>query len=173
MALSGKAYNINDLVTYTEERELRYPQTIEEHRKLNRKDDVFDISKAGKLGCPLRWPATQAEYEFANVASNPFNKLLDKEPTGVRDALGTLIYPTCDVPFVFRLPADEETFINKKLPGDYQELVAKFGNNELVTELDSYKVKKVCVLKGIDQSGKCYLVPVDKANSPSDECIIV
>lgn len=171
-ALSGKAYNVNDLVTYVEERKLYYPKDQAEFDALRRFDVDFDPSRVGTLGCPLRWPANENERDIANLISNP-SAMVDKPPSEISGALGNLIYSAAGIPFVFRLPKDKETFDYNKLPGDFEELRSRYGNEGTVTEMESYKVKKVCVLKGIDQSGKCYLVPVKESHDSSAGCIVV
>jgi len=99
--------------------------------------------------------------------------VLGKGDADIRGALGSLIYSNNEIPFVFRLPKDKETFIKRKLPGNYEKLLAIYGREGVVKELESYKVKRVCVLKGIDKDGNCYLIPVEKANDPNAECITV
>ena len=99
--------------------------------------------------------------------------MLGKGDADIRGALGSLIYSNNEIPFVFKLPKDEGTFINKKLPDDYKDLLAICEKEGLVRELKLYKIKKVCVLKRIDKNGNCYLISVKEANDPSAECIIV
>jgi hypothetical protein len=72
VALSGKAYNINDLVIYKEERKLYYPKDSEEFEKLGRTDIDFEESRAGELGSPLRWPSSDNEKAVANLDSKVF-----------------------------------------------------------------------------------------------------
>ncbi len=67
--LSGKQYTIGDAVYFTDKAELSYPGTRAEFDLLQRRDIEFDQDKAGMLGTPLRYPATEAEWRAADLES--------------------------------------------------------------------------------------------------------
>lgn len=87
----------------------------------------------------------------------------------VNEALQQLIQPQPQIPFMFKLPEDEETFVEKGFPGDYGELSKSFKPGETVTEMKTYRAKRVCQLKAMDDNDTCYLAKLDEADQiPSD-----
>jgi len=149
--LTGKAYNINELVTYTEELPLYYPNTEQDFSLLRRGDIKFDKRRAGKQGCPLRYPLKTEELEALGLESN-------SQVVMINEPLQKLMQPHQEIPFVFKMPEDEETFVNKGFPGNYNELKQKYNPGELVTEANTYKAKRICLLKAVDDNDNCYLV---------------
>jgi hypothetical protein len=156
--LTGKGYNINELVTYTEELPLYYPKTEQEFSLLRRRDIKFDKKRAGKQGCPLRYPLKAEELQALGLESKS-HVLMVSEP------LQKLIQPHQEVPFVFKMPEDEETFVSKGFPDDYNELKTKYNPGDLVTEANTYKAKRICQLKAVDDSDNCYLVKLNEEDS--------
>jgi hypothetical protein len=71
------------------------------------------------------------------------------------------------------MPKDKLTFIDKNLPGDYDELLDKYQPNNLVTEMEYYMKKTVYLLQAITDGEKCELVPVDQANTNHQDIIRV
>ena len=62
---------------------------------------------------------------------------------------------------MFKVPENEEIFNIKRLPGNYKELVKKYGVGGKVSEMDSYEAKCLCTLKAIDDNDICYLQPIN------------
>lgn len=67
--LSGKAFNIGDLVLHSEEVKLYYPKDNDEFEALRRMDLTFDPERAGTEGSPLRYPANPLELRISNILS--------------------------------------------------------------------------------------------------------
>lgn len=65
--LSGKAYNTEDLVQYSEDVYLDYPKDEAEFATLRRKDLDFDPSRVGTRGTPLRYPANPVELRLSDL----------------------------------------------------------------------------------------------------------
>ena len=77
------------------------------------------------------------------------------------------------IPMIFKFPIDEQTFIDKNLPGNYKELSKKYKPNDVVKEIESCYKNVLGVLKGIDTEENCYIVPVDQINNTLPEVIKV
>lgn len=65
---------------------------------------------------------------------------------------------------MFKMPINEEDFIARGLPGNYEELRNKYASGDLISEMDTCVKKRLCILKAIDNNGDCYLVPVENKN---------
>lgn len=163
--LCGKAFNINELATYNEIVPLVYPLDEIEFNKLLLTDKKFDPDRAGKRGCPLRYPANESEWESAALEKGPY------KPS--ENPLQSLVQPSTKIPFMFRMPPDEDIFKLRQLPGIYSELAKKYAPGDLVSEMDSNIVKRICVIKAIDQDEDCYLIPVEQVDNEKPQLIKV
>ena len=63
---------------------------------------------------------------------------------------------------MFRMPKDAEAFAKNRLPGNYEKLKKKYKEGAVVKEMDSIDAKRLCVLKGMDSEGICYLGPISE-----------
>ena len=158
---------------YSEKVELKYPNNEEEFKALRRNDIDFDLSRVGKTGTPLRYPANPVELRISDVLSKSCMETIIEGSEDKKFILENLIQPQAKIPFMFRMPENEATFIEKNFPGDYNELVNKYEPGELVTEMEYYKKKTVYVLKAITGNDTCCLVAVNQDNSDHQDIIRV
>ena len=102
-----------------------------------------------------------------------FNTLVANEGNNMDENLENLIYPPTKIPFMFRLPENEEAFITRHFPGNYNDLVGIYGEGGIVSEMSSFKLKTVCELKGIDGSNHCHLIELkDEKSNPTNYKIV-
>ena len=69
--LSGKAYDIGEMVYHVEKTELRYPSGEQEFSLLKRADIKYEESRKGQIGSPLRYPSNEEEWKVANIEGKP------------------------------------------------------------------------------------------------------
>lgn len=74
--MSGKNFIIGDMVYYNELVDLNYPVSRSEFALLGRKDIKYEDERAGKPGCPLRYPMNATEWELAKLERNLLGLLI-------------------------------------------------------------------------------------------------
>ncbi len=114
-------------------------------------------------GSPLRWPKNDDEWAMAGLErTSRYGYLIGTSFPNARRAAGAM---EDRLPFLFKMPATEEQFRERKLRGDYKELARMYRPDDIVDELGFVEVQHVCVLRGIDSDDYCHLSDTKTARS--------